>query len=79
MLSSQWMPTLRSDALSEEHLDSVKLLLQGGYIRQSSSGFYTFLPIGLRMIRKIENLIDEEMENVGSKEVSSPVFVVKNG
>ena len=41
-----------------------KTVKQGGYIRQSSSGFYTFLPIGLRMIRKIEGIIDKEMEKV---------------
>lgn len=63
-LSTQYIPTLRSDELAEEHLDSVKLLLQGGYIRQSSSGFYTLLPLGLRLVKKIENIVDEEMEKV---------------
>ncbi|UZJ55387.1 hypothetical protein CBS101457_004707 [Exobasidium rhododendri] len=74
-LSSQWMPTLRSDALSDEHLDSVKLLLQGGYIRQSSSGFYTFLPLGLRVLRKIETLVDEEMEKIGACKLELPTLL----
>jgi prolyl-tRNA synthetase len=64
LLSTQFIPTLRSEELGEEQLESVKLLLRGGYIRQSSSGFYSLLPLGLRMIRKIEAVIDEEMEKV---------------
>lgn len=63
-LSTQFIPTLRSEELGDEQLESVKLLLRGGYIRQSSSGFYSLLPLGLRMVRKIEAIIDEEMEKV---------------
>ena len=66
LLSRQFIPTLRSDALSDEQLESVKLLLRGGYIRQSSSGFYSLLPVGLRVVKKIEAIIDEEMDKVGA-------------
>lgn len=64
LLSTQFIPSLRSEELGEEQLESVKLLLRGGYIRQSSSGFFSLLPLGLRIVRKIEGIIDEEMERV---------------
>ncbi|KAK0551769.1 hypothetical protein OC846_003154 [Tilletia horrida] len=43
---------------------SLNLLLRGGYIRQSSSGVYTLLPLGLRMLQKLQRIIDEEMTAV---------------
>lgn len=64
-LSAQYIPTCRRDEIAAEGLESVKVLLQGGYIRQSSSGFFTILPLGLRLLRKIEGLVDEELQKVG--------------
>lgn len=64
-LSQVFCPTVSEDRLATlDTLDSLKLLLRGGYVRQSASGTYTYLPVGLRMLKKIEGVIEEEMSAV---------------
>lgn len=63
-LSAQFIPTTKGGEIAEEHLQSVKLLLQGGYIRQSSSGFFSYLPLGLRVLNKVQAIVEDEMEQV---------------
>ncbi|MFC1756173.1 proline--tRNA ligase [Patescibacteria group bacterium] len=53
---------------------SHKLLHQGGFIRQLSAGRYVFLPLGYRVWEKIMDIIDEEMESVGSQRINTPIF-----
>ena len=53
---------------------SHKLLYQGGFIRELSAGRYEFLPLGMRVHRKIVDLIDREMEAIGSQRVSIPIL-----
>lgn len=67
-MSKLYMPTLR-EVPSEAEIPSHKLLLRGGMIRKLVSGVYSYLPLGYRVIRKIENIVREEMDNAGSQEL----------
>ena len=53
---------------------SHKLLVRGGFIRQVSAGVWTFLPLGWRVHRKIEQIIREEMDAIGAQEMLMPVL-----
>ncbi len=54
------------------------LLTKAGFIDQLSAGIYTFLPLGLRVLKKIENIIREEMNNLGANEILMPLLHQKN-
>ncbi|KAF9931150.1 hypothetical protein FBU30_010686 [Linnemannia zychae] len=56
----------------QDMVPSQQLLLRSGMMRQSSSGIYSILPYGQRVLNKIEGIIDEEMENVGAQKLSLP-------
>jgi len=71
-LSRSFVPTLRDDPVEAE-VASHRLLLRGGFIRQVAAGVYTTLPLGLRVMRKIETIVREEMERVGSAELRMPI------
>ncbi|NUM52863.1 MAG: proline--tRNA ligase [Candidatus Hydrogenedentes bacterium] len=58
---------------AEATLESHALLLRGGYARQVANGIYSLLPAGLRVIRKIEQIVREEMDRIGGQEVLMPV------
>jgi prolyl-tRNA synthetase len=62
------MPTLR-EVPSEAEIPSHKLLLRAGMMRKLVSGVYSYLPLGYRVIRKIEGIVREEMDNAGSQEL----------
>ena len=66
------LPTLKEDPADADVI-SHKLMLRAGMIRQLASGLYTWLPLGLRVLRNIENIIREEMNRSGAQEVSMPV------
>ena len=57
---------------SNVEVTSHKLMIKAGLIRQQSSGQYNFLPIGYRVLNKIENIIREEMNKIGSSEILMP-------
>ncbi len=65
-------------APKEAEATSHKLLAKGGFIDQLAAGVYTFLPLGWRAHRKIENIIREEMDALGGQEFSMPVLAPKN-
>ena len=67
------IPTLR-EAPSDAEIVSHKLLLRAGLIRKLAAGVYTFLPLGLRSLRKIETIIREEMDRAGAIEVLMPAL-----
>jgi prolyl-tRNA synthetase len=67
------IPTLR-EAPSDAEIVSHKLLLRAGLIRKLAGGVYTFLPLGLRALRKVENIIREEMDRAGAVEVLMPAL-----
>src|SRR5215203_536296 len=71
--SQLFLPTLRDVPADAEAL-SHKLLVRGGYIRQVSAGLWTFLPLGWRVHRKIEQIIREEMDAIGAQEILAPVL-----
>ncbi|OLS02167.1 proline--tRNA ligase [Tissierella creatinophila] len=72
-MSKMYMPTLKEDP-SEAEIASHKLLLRSGMIRQLVSGVYSYLPLGYRVIRKVEQIVREEMDVAGSQELlMSPI------
>jgi prolyl-tRNA synthetase len=71
--SQLFLPTLRDDPADAEAV-SHKLLVRGGFVRQVSAGLWTFLPLGWRVHRKVEQIIREEMDAIGSQEMYAPVL-----
>ncbi len=67
------IPTLRENP-SETEIVSHQLMLKAGMIRKVASGIYTYLPLGLRVIKKIENIIREEMNRAGAQELLMPIL-----
>ncbi len=70
------IPTLR-EAPADAEIISHKLLLRAGLIRKLAGGVYTFLPLGLRALRKVEQIIREEMDRAGANEVLMPALQPK--
>jgi prolyl-tRNA synthetase len=70
--SRLFLPTLR-DAPADADAVSHKLLVRGGFIRQVAAGLWTFLPLGWRVHRKVEQIIREELETIGAQEMFAPV------
>jgi prolyl-tRNA synthetase len=68
-----FMPTLR-EAPAEADAVSHKLLLRAGLIRQLAAGVYTYLPMGWRVLRKLEAIVREEMERIGGQELLMPAM-----
>ena len=71
--SQLFLPTLR-DAPTDAEAVSHKLLVRGGFIRQVSAGVWTFLPLGWRVHRKVEQIIREEMDTIGGQEMFASVL-----
>ncbi len=70
--SQMLIPTLREDP-GEAETVSHRLMLRAGLIRKTAAGIYTYLPLGLRIIRKIEQIIREEMNRAGAQELLMPI------
>jgi prolyl-tRNA synthetase len=68
-----FIPTLREDPADAE-IVSHRLMLRAGLIRKVSAGIYTYLPLGLRVLSKIEKIVREEMDNSGALEVLLPAL-----
>ena len=71
--SKMFIPTLReapSDAEAISHI----LMTRAGYVRQLASGLYIFLPLGWRVLNKINAILKEEMEKIGAQEISMPIL-----
>lgn len=75
-MSQLFVKTLREDP-SEAELDSHKLLLRAGFIRRVAPGIYAWLPLGLMTLRKVEQVIREEMTLAGAQEVLLPALLPK--
>src|SRR5262245_40572960 len=71
--SQLFLPTLREAPTDAEAL-SHKLLVRGGFIRQVSAGLWTYMPLGWRVHRKVEQIIREEMDAIGGQEMLMPVL-----
>ncbi len=75
-LSSLFLRTLREDP-SDAEVDSHRLLVRAGYIRRNAPGVFTWLPLGLKVKARIEQIVREEMENAGAQEVFFPALLPK--
>ena len=73
-MSSLFVRTLREDPADAE-VPSHRLLVRAGYIRRAAPGIYTWLPLGLKVLRKIENIIREEMNGIGAQELLFPALL----
>ena len=73
-MSELFLRTLREDPADAE-VPSHKLLIRGGYIRPIGPGLYTWLPLGLRVLRKIERIVREEMNAIGGQEILFPALL----
>ena len=62
-----FLPTLKEDP-AEAEVVSHKLMVRAGMIRKLASGVYSYLPLGLKALRKVENIIREEMNRAGAQE-----------
>jgi prolyl-tRNA synthetase len=71
------IPTLR-EAPQDADIVSAKLMIRAGMIRKLMSGFYEFLPLGLKALRKVENIIREEMNKAGGQEIVLPLLFPKD-
>ena len=74
MRVSQFFISTLKEAPAEAELISHKLMLRAGLIKRLGSGLYTWMPLGLRILRKIENVVREEMNNSGAIEVLMPAI-----
>ncbi|HSO14410.1 MAG TPA: proline--tRNA ligase [Arthrobacter sp.] len=75
-LSKLFLRTLREDPADAE-VASHRLLVRAGYIRRAAPGIYTWLPLGLSVLRKVETVIREEMSAIGAQEVHFPALLPK--
>ncbi|WP_353711748.1 proline--tRNA ligase [Arthrobacter sp. K5] len=75
-LSKLFLRTLREDPADAE-VASHRLLVRAGYIRRAAPGIYTWLPLGLSVLRKVEQIIREEMAAIGAQEVHFPALLPK--
>ncbi len=73
-LKSSFFYTIRDD-IKDEDSTSGNLLVRSGMIKKTSSGIYMFLPLGIRVKQKVENIIREEMNKAGANEVSMPLLI----
>jgi prolyl-tRNA synthetase len=72
-MSKLYLPTLKEDP-AEAEVTSHKLMLRAGLMRKHSSGIYSYLPLGYRIIKKIEKITRKHMDNSGAQEVLLPVM-----
>ncbi len=73
-MSTLFLRTLREDPADAE-LPSHRLLVRAGYIRRVAPGIYTWLPLGLRVLRNVERIVREEMDAIGAQELSFPALL----
>src|SRR3712207_6546531 len=73
-MSSLFLRTLREDPADAE-VQSHRLLVRAGYVRRNAPGIYTWLPLGYRVLRRVENVIRQEMDAIGAQEVHFPALL----
>ena len=78
MLQSQLFCKTKKEAPKEAEVTSHRLLARADFIEQLASGIYIFLPLGLRVQKRIENIIREELENIGAQELLMPALQPKS-
>ena len=73
-VSHMLLPTLR-EVPSDAEIASHKLMLRAGYIRKLATGIYSYLPLGIRTLQKVEKIIREEMDRAGAQELLMPALL----
>ena len=73
MRTSNFLIATQKETPADAEVISHQLMLRAGLIRKLASGLYTWLPLGLRVLRKVEHIVRQEMDNAGAQEVSMPV------
>ncbi|MCR4692439.1 MAG: proline--tRNA ligase, partial [Firmicutes bacterium] len=68
------MPTLR-EVPAEAEIKSHQLMLRAGYIRKIAAGIYSYLPLGMRTLKKVEQIVREEMDRAGAQELLMPALL----
>ena len=72
-LSKYFLPILKENP-SEAQITSHRLMLRAGMIKQSSAGIYSWLPLGFKVMKKIEQIVREEQDRVGVQEILMPTI-----
>ena len=73
-MSSLFLRTLRDDP-ADADVPSHRLLVRAGYVRSAAPGIYSWLPLGLRVLRNIERIVREEMDAIGAQELQFPALL----
>ena len=73
LFSKMFIPTLREAPADAESISHI-LMLRAGYVRQLATGLYMYLPLGLKVLNKINSILKEEMAAIGGQEISLPVL-----
>jgi prolyl-tRNA synthetase len=74
MRTSNFLIATQKETPADAEVVSHQLMLRAGLIRKLASGLYTWLPLGLRVLRKVESIVREEMDGAGAQEISMPVI-----
>ena len=74
MRQSKLFTRTKKEAPADEVSKNAELLIRGGFIYKEMAGVYSYLPLGLRVLNKIENIIREEMDAIGGIEMRTSVF-----
>ena len=77
MLQSKLFTKTKKEVPADETSNNAKLLIQAGYVFKEMAGVYTLLPLGLRVVQKIENIIREEMNAIGGIEMKTTAIQTK--
>ena len=75
MRATQFFLATLKEAPSDAEILSHKLMLRAGLIKRLAGGIYTWMPMGLRILRKVENIIREEMNRAGAIELLMPAVI----
>ena len=73
MRASQFLIATQKETPADAEVISHQLMLRAGLIRKLASGLYNWMPMGLRVLRKVENIVREEMNNAHAQELLMPV------
>ena len=73
MKASQFFISTLKEAPADAEVKSHQLMMRGGFIKRLGSGIYSYMPMGLRVIRKVEAIVREEMNRAGAVELLMPV------
>ncbi len=78
MLQSKLFSKTKKDVPADEQARNAQLLIQAGYVFKEMAGVYSLLPLGVRVVNKIENIIREEMNNIGGVEMKTSIIQTKD-